>query len=33
VNVKKRLELIYKDRYELNIIDEETYLVILKIKI
>lgn len=33
VNVRKRLELIYKDRYELNIINEETYLVILKIKI
>lgn len=32
VNVRKRLELIYKDRYELSIMDEETYLVILKIK-
>lgn len=31
-NVRKRLELIYKDRYELNIVDEETYLIILKIK-
>lgn len=32
-NVKKRLELIYKDRYDLQLLDEETYLVILKIKL
>ena len=32
-NVKKRLELIYKDRYDLNIVDEDTYLVVLKIKL
>ncbi|MCF0040782.1 sensor histidine kinase [Dyadobacter fanqingshengii] len=33
LNVKKRLELIYKDRYDLHIVDEETYLIILKIKL
>ncbi|HTE28023.1 sensor histidine kinase [Flavitalea sp.] len=32
-NVKKRLELIYKDRHELNIVNEDTYLVVLKIKL
>jgi sensor histidine kinase YesM len=32
-NVKKRLELIYKDRYDLNIVNEDTYLVVLKIKL
>lgn len=32
VNVKKRLDLIYKDRYKLRIFDEEeNYLVVLKI--
>jgi len=25
--------LIYKDRYDLNIVDEDTYLVVLKIKL
>jgi two-component system LytT family sensor kinase len=33
VNLKKRLELIYKDRYDLQIIDGDTYLVILKLKL
>lgn len=32
-NVKKRLDLIYKDQYSLQIFDEESYLVILKIAI
>jgi LytS/YehU family sensor histidine kinase len=32
-NVKKRLALIYKDRYSLQLLDEETYLVILKLKL
>lgn len=30
-NVRRRLELIYKEKYELKIIDTETYLVVLKI--
>jgi hypothetical protein len=32
-NIRKRLELIYKERYDLNIINEDTYLVVLKIKL
>jgi hypothetical protein len=33
-NVRKRLELIYKDQYDLQIFDEEkTYLVVLKLNI
>jgi len=32
-NVKKRLELIYKENYQLQIVDEETFMVILKIKL
>ena len=32
-NVKRRLELIYKDQYDLRIVNEETHLIILKIKL
>ena len=32
-NVKRRLELIYKDQYELRIVNEDTHLVVLKIKL
>lgn len=32
-NVRKRLDLIYKDAYELQLVNEETFLVILKINI
>ena len=32
-NVKRRLELIYKDQYDLRIVNEDTHLVVLKIKL
>lgn len=32
-NVRKRLDLIYKDDYDLQIYNEETYLVILKLQV
>ncbi|MEM6802293.1 MAG: histidine kinase [Bacteroidota bacterium] len=32
-NVKRRLELLYQDRYELNIHEEDSFLVSLKIKL
>lgn len=31
VNLRKRLELIYREKYDLQLVDEETYLVILKL--
>lgn len=30
-NLRKRLDLIYRENYELQLVDEETYLVILKL--
>lgn len=32
-NVKRRLELIYKDQYDLKIVNEDTHLVVLKIEL
>lgn len=32
-NVKRRLELIYKDQYELKIVNDDTHLVVLKIEL
>jgi two-component system, LytTR family, sensor kinase len=32
-NVTKRLDLIYKDSFDLQVYDEETYLVILKLAV